>query len=62
MEFRIVSSEGQWCYSLMGRSWLLVIPGILEEVKKVEGDSLDEVIKKHCLLFTEKLGTLKDSC
>ena len=35
--------------SLMGRNWLLVIPGILEEVK----DSLDEVIKKHSPLFTD---------
>ena len=44
--------------SLMGRSWLLVIPVIQEEVNTVVGDNLDEVIKKAYPLFTEKLRTL----
>ena len=55
LELLVVKGEGA---SLMGRSWLLVIPGILEEVNTMVGDSLDKVIKKHSPLFTKKLGTL----
>lgn len=55
LELLVVIGNGA---SLMDRSWLLVIPGILEEVNTMVGDSLDKVIKKHSPLFTEKLGTL----
>ena len=55
LELLVVKGNGA---SLMGRSWLLFIPGILEKVNTMVGDSLDEVIKKHSPLFTEKLGTL----
>ena len=55
LELLVVKGNGA---SLMGKSWLLVIPGILEEVNAMVGDSLHEVIKKHSPLFTEKLGTL----